>query len=196
MFLIVGLGNPGEAYEHTRHNVGFKVLRSWSRSLGARFSGRRFQSRSALVVFQGKRVILLCPETYMNLSGNAVKACADYYDVDRRQTLVIHDDLDLPVGRIKVGRKSGSGGHKGVASIIRNLGTVEFPRIKIGIGRPRYGEPVEDFVLAPFYTDQRVVIEKVIQGAVQACALFVSEGVEAAMNAINYQNFVNEEVRV
>jgi len=83
-----------------------------------------------------------------------------------------------------------------VASIIRNLGTVEFPRIKIGIGRPRYGEPVEDFVLAPFYTDQRVVIEKVIQGAVQACALFVSEGVEAAMNAINYQNFVNEEVRV
>jgi len=127
----------------------------------------------------------------MNLSGNSVKACADYYDLDQGNILVIHDDLDLPVGRIKVGRKSGSGGHKGVASIIRNLGTMEFPRVKIGIGRPRYGEPVEDFVLEPFYKDQQEAIRRVIQGAVQACELFVSEGVESAMNAINCQNFAN-----
>ena len=196
MFLIVGLGNPGKEYEQTRHNVGFEVLRAWSHLLGGRFSSRRFRSRYAVVTFQGKRVILLYPETYMNLSGSAVKACADYYDVDRGHTLVIHDDLDLPVGRIKIARKSGSGGHKGVASIVRNLGTEDFPRVKIGIGRPRYGEPVEDFVLARFYKDQREVMERVIQGAVQACALFVLEGVESAMNAINCRNFANEEVRI
>jgi PTH1 family peptidyl-tRNA hydrolase len=148
------------------------------------------------VAFQGRKAVLLCPETYMNLSGSAVKACVDYYDVVQERMLVIHDDLDLPVGRIKVGRKGGSGGHKGVASIIRNLGTMEFPRVKIGIGRPRYGEPVDDFVLAPFYKDQREVTERVIQGAVQACALFISEGIEAAMSAINCRNFANEEVRI
>jgi len=194
VFLIVGLGNPGEKYERTRHNVGFAVLQAWGRFLGARFSSRRFQARYASAMFQGKRVMLLCPETYMNVSGNAVKACVDYYDIDQARILVIHDDLDLPFGRIKVGRKSGSGGHKGVASIIRNLGMTAFARVKIGIGRPRYGEPVEDFVLSPFYKDQEGMLNQVIQGAVQACELFVLEGVESAMNTINCQNFGNEEV--
>jgi PTH1 family peptidyl-tRNA hydrolase len=194
VFLIAGLGNPGEKYEQTRHNVGFVVLRAWSRLLGVRFSTRRFQAQYAQAVFQGKKVLLLCPETYMNLSGNAVRACRDYYDIDQEHILVMHDDLDLSFGRVKVGRKSGSGGHKGVASIIRNLGVTEFARVKIGIGRPRYGEPVEDFVLSPFYKDQEEMLNQVIQGAVQACELFVLEGVESAMNAINCQNFGNEEV--
>lgn len=192
--MIAGLGNPGEKYEKTRHNVGFVALRAWSRLLGVRFSTRRFQAQYAQTVFQGKKVLLLCPETYMNLSGNAVRACRDYYDIDQEHILVMHDDLDLPFGRIKVGRKSGSGGHKGVASIIRILGITEFARVKIGIGRPRYGEPVEDFVLSPFYKDQGRRLNEVIQGAVQAGELFVLEGIESAMNAINCQNFGNEEV--
>lgn len=196
MFLIVGLGNPGEKYEHTRHNVGFAALRAWSRSLGVHFSSRRFQAQYAQAVFQGKRVFLLCPETYMNLSGNAVRACRDYYDIDQERILVMHDDLDLPFGRIKVGRKSGSGGHKGVVSIIRNLGITGFARVKIGIGRPRYGEPVEDFVLSPFYKDQEGMLDQVMQGAVQAGELFVLEGVESAMNTINCQNFGNEEGKI
>lgn len=189
--MIVGLGNPGEKYERTRHNVGCGVLQVWSRSLGAHFSNRRFQARYASVVFQGKRVMLLFPETYMNRSGNAVRACMDYYDIAQERMLVIHDDLDLPFGRIKVGRKSGSGGHKGVDSIVRNLGTTDFARVKIGIGRPRYGEPVEDFVLSPFYKDQEQMLIQVMQGAVQACELFVLEGVESAMNAINGQDFAH-----
>jgi len=194
VFLIVGLGNPGEKYERTRHNVGFAVLRAWSEVLGVRFSSRRFQARCGGTVVQGKKVFFLCPETYMNLSGNAVRACRDYYDIDQDRILVVHDDLDIPFGRIKVGRKSGSGGHKGVDSIVRNLGTREFARVKIGIGRPQYGEPVEDFVLSPFYKDQEGMLNRVIQGAVQACELFVLEGVESAMNVINCQNFGNEEV--
>jgi PTH1 family peptidyl-tRNA hydrolase len=147
-------------------------------------------------VFQGKKVFLLCPETYMNLSGNAVRAWRDYYDIDQERILVMHDDLDLPFGRIKVGIKSGSGGHKGVVSIIRNLGITGFARVKIGIGRPRYEEPMEDFVLSPFYKDQKEMLDQVIQGAVQAGELFVLEGVESAMNAINSQNFGNEEGKV
>jgi len=194
VFLIVGLGNPGEKYARTRHNVGFAVLHAWSDALGVRFSSRRFQAQHAQAVFQGKKVFLVCPETYMNLSGNAVRACRDYYDIDQEHILVIHDDLDLPFGRIKVGRKIGSGGHKGVDSIVRNLGTTGFARVKIGIGRPRYGEPVEDFVLSPFYKDQEGMLDQVIQGAVQACQLFVLDGVESAMNRINCQNFGNEEV--
>lgn len=191
MYLMVGLGNPGQAYERTRHNIGFQVIRSLSRELGIRLSRRRFQSRYAETVFQGKKTVFLCPETFMNLSGMAVKACADYYGSDPEKVLIVHDDLDLPVGRIKLASSGGPGGHKGVASVIRSLGTKDFPRVKVGIGRPRYGEPIEDFVLAPFYRDQQDAINRAIQGAVQACELFVLKGVESAMNVIHCQNFAD-----
>jgi len=191
VYLIVGLGNPGPVYENTRHNIGFQVILRWSRELGIGLTRRRFQSRHTRTVIQGKTALLLCPETFMNLSGNAVRAFTDYYDVDYGSILVIHDDLDLPVGKIKVVRKGGSGGHKGMVSLIRHLGTGDFPRLKIGIGRPRYDEPVEDFVLAPFYRDQKDVIDRVVQGAVRTCELFVLEGIESAMNTMNCQDFAN-----
>lgn len=107
---------------------------------------------------------------------------------------MVHDDLDLPVGRLKVVRRGGSGGHKGVESIIENLETDGFPRVKIGIGRPRFGESVDKFVLSPFYEDELEIMEKVVDSAVRACELFVSMGVEAAMNRINCQNLANKEV--
>jgi peptidyl-tRNA hydrolase, PTH1 family len=191
VYLIVGLGNPGPAYENTRHSIGFQVIFRWSQELGIPLTRRRFQSRFTRTVIQGKRTLLLCPETFMNLSGNAVRAFVDYYGMDYGSILVVHDDLDLPAGRIKVARKGGSGGHKGLDSLIRHLGTGDFPRMKIGIGRPRYGEPVEDFVLAPFYRDQKDVMERVVQEAVRTCELFVLDGVESAMNTINCQNFAN-----
>jgi len=137
--------------------------------------------------------MLLCPLTFMNRSGRSVRACVDYYDLECRDVLVVFDDIDLSVGRLKVARNGGAGGHKGVLSIIRNLGSTEFSRIKIGIGRPRYGESVEDYVLAPFYSDEKDIMEKVIHVAVQACELFVSEGIESAMNNINCQNLTDKE---
>ncbi len=137
--------------------------------------------------------MLLCPLTFMNRSGKAVRAGADYYDIEPGNILVIHDDIDLPVGRVKVSRGSGSGGHKGVQSIIDHLGSTQFIRVKIGIGRPRYDEAVEDYVLAPFYKDERDIIEDVLHLATQACELFVSEGIEPAMNKINCQNLANKE---
>jgi len=128
----------------------------------------------------------------MNRSGEAVRACVDYFDLEPGNILVIHDDIDLPVGRVKVVGSSGSGGHKGVRSIIDHLEGMQFQRVKIGIGRPRYDEAIEDYVLAPFYKDEKDIIEDVVHLAAKACELFVSGGIEPAMNQINCQNLANE----
>ena len=185
MDLIAGLGNPGSDYDNTRHNVGFRTIQQLSQKLGVRLTDRRFQSRNIRTKTCGKEVVLFCPATFMNLSGKAVKQFADFYGVNPESMLIVHDDLDLPVGRIKVVIHGGSGGHRGVQSVIDYLGSTQFPRVKIGIGRPRHGEETEDFVLSPFYIDEIDIMDKVIQLSVLACQLFVSEGVESVMNAIN-----------
>ena len=193
--LIAGLGNPGPEYKDTRHNVGFRVISRMSRELGVRLKDRRFQSEHVRTKIRGKEIILLCPNTFMNLSGKSIKGCADYYGLKTENILIVHDDLDLPVGRIKIVKHGGSGGHKGVASIIEYLGGKEFPRIKIGIGRPRFGETTEDYVLSAFYEDQRKIMENVVQMSVQACNLYVLGGVEFAMNHINRKNYEEKEVQ-
>jgi PTH1 family peptidyl-tRNA hydrolase len=191
VYLIVGLGNPGREYRNTRHNTGFNVIDLWSRNLGVQLSGGRFQSRYALTTYKNEDILLLFPETFMNLSGMSVKDCADAYGLVTGKILVIHDDLDLPVGRIKIIRSGGAGGHKGVLSIIEHLGDSQFPRIKIGIGRPHREEIVEDYVLSPFTDDEKQIMESVIRLAVTACELIVLEGLEPAMDRINRQNLTN-----
>ena len=183
----MGLGNPGPGYENSRHNIGFKVLDLWSKDLGLALGKGLFRSKNIRVEFRGNNIILLCPLTLMNLSGKAVRACTDYYALETGKILVIHDDLDLPLGKIKVVKDGGAGGHKGVSSIIHHLESNQFSRVKVGIGRPRYGETVEDYVLSPFYADEKGLVQKAIQVAVNACELFVLEGIESAMNHINCQ---------
>ncbi len=186
MYLIAGLGNPGLKYRNTRHNVGFRVVDLWAKSLGVRLDRRRFQGRFARTRFQNVEVILLRPMTFMNRSGDSIRACIDYFDLQTENVLVVHDDVDLPVGRVRVVRGGGAGGHKGVLSTIQHLGTHDFPRIKVGVGRPRYaGESVEDHVLKSFYRDEKEVVERAIKMAIQACELIVDNGVDAAMNHIN-----------
>jgi PTH1 family peptidyl-tRNA hydrolase len=194
VYLIAGLGNPGSTYKNTRHNIGFRLIDLWASLLSVRLNGRRFRSRNTRKRIQGKEIILLRPVTFMNESGLSIRACKDFYDLDTKEILIVHDDLDLPVGRIRVLRDGGAGGHKGVLSIIHHLGTEEFSRVKIGIGRPRYGEGTEDYVLSPFYDDEKDTMDKVLLLAVEACGLFVSSGVESAMNHINYQNLTSKEV--
>jgi PTH1 family peptidyl-tRNA hydrolase len=193
--LIAGLGNPGPRYKNTRHNIGFQVIDLFSKQLGVRLTGRRFQSRNARLKYREKDIILLCPTTFMNLSGKSIKACAAYYHLKAQKILIIHDDIDLPIGRIKVVKHGSAGGHKGVQSVIDYFGNNYFPRVKIGIGRPRHGETIEDYVLSPFYEDQKDIKEGVIKLAVLACQLFVSDGVESAMNQINSQKTESKEVR-
>lgn len=188
MRLIAGLGNPGARYRSTRHNVGFRVVDLLGESLGVGLENRRFHSRNGQVVILGKKAILLRPLTYMNRSGESIRACVDYFGIGTGHIVVIHDDLDLPVGKVKVVRNGGAGGHKGVLSIMGHLGSRAFHRVKIGIGRPRYGESIEEFVLNPFYGDEQEPMERVVETGIRACKLFISHGLDAAMNEINPQN--------
>ncbi len=183
--MVVGLGNPGKGYSQTRHNIGFRVVESWAGKLCIRLTGRRFQSESIRTRVDNLSILVVRPLTYMNNSGRPVRAFADYYDVESERIVVVHDDLDLPLGRIKVVKNGGAGGHKGVRSIIGHLGIWNFCRVRVGIGRPRYGEAVEAYVLSSFYKDERAGVERVIPAAVRACELLVSQGIERAMNAIN-----------
>jgi PTH1 family peptidyl-tRNA hydrolase len=131
--------------------------------------------------------------TYMNRSGESVRGCAAYYNLETSRILVVHDDVDLPVGRIKVVRQGGAGGHKGVLSVIEHLGDKQFPRVKIGAGRPRFDEDMEDFVLSPFYSDERQIVEEVVRMAIKACEIFVLEGIQSAMTQINCLNLAKKE---
>ena len=131
--------------------------------------------------------------TFMNRSGQSVRGCANYYDLETGRILVVHDDVDLPVGRIKVVRQGGAGGHKGVSSIIEHLGDSQFPRVKIGAGRPRFDENIEDFVLSPFYSDEKEIVEEIVRVAVKACEFYVLEGIQSAMTRINCIKFTKKE---
>ena len=154
---------------------------------------RRFEAKSSAASFQNREMILLCPQTFMNLSGESIKACVESLGVRSEGILVIHDDLDLSPGRVKVAKNGGDGGHKGIQSIFHHLGTREFSRVKIGIGRPGQGGTIEEFVLSPFGREDRASIEGALSRAVHACELFVSLGVEQAMNEINRQDKVGLE---
>ena len=192
MYLIAGLGNPKRVHKGTRHNIGFMVIDRCGRDLGLSVKKRRFKSRIAWTKMDGKDVLLVRPLSYMNRSGEAIKAFVDHYGFEIERVLIIHDDLDLPVGRVKIVRQGGVAGHKGVLSIAELLGSANFPRIKVGIGRPLQEEIIEEYVLKPFYTEQAEVIDRVIEAAVAACGLFVKEGVESAMNTFNCKNFLRE----
>ncbi len=185
VFMIVGLGNPGATYEGTRHNVGFRIVDALARRWTIGFQSRRFPAQWGEGRHDSTKVILVKPQTYMNRSGDAVGPMVRYFQVPRERILVVHDDLDVPFGRIKLVRKGGAGGHRGVASLIEVLGGNDFPRLKVGIGRPRHGESVEAYVLQSFYPDQEEAVERMIHRAVQAAAAVVEEGLDAAMNRFN-----------
>jgi PTH1 family peptidyl-tRNA hydrolase len=194
VFLIAGLGNPGLRYKSTRHNIGSMVLKRWAKLLGIRLGSRAFSAKGGRARALEREIFLLCPQTYMNESGRSVRACADYYHIEPGSILIVHDDIDLDLGKIKVVKNGGAGGHKGVLSVFQHLGTRAFNRVKIGVGRPRYSEHVDDFVLSPFYKDEEAVVDRVIEGAIKTCEVFVGQGVVSAMNFTNSQNFSDKEV--
>lgn len=183
--MIVGLGNPGTEYKDNRHNLGFRAVDLLCTELALHFSDQRFHALSTSTDYHDKKIILACPQTFMNRSGLAVKHLVEYYKLEIRNMMVVHDDIDLDVGRMKIVRGGGAAGHHGIESVIYHLGTDGFNRIKIGIGRPRYNEPIEDFVLSPLYDDQQKTIKEVLHVAIEALKSFILDGVEAAMNNFN-----------
>ncbi|MFZ5817512.1 MAG: aminoacyl-tRNA hydrolase [Bacillota bacterium] len=185
--LIVGLGNPGAKYANTRHNVGWMVLDALARKHGVAMDQARFQGVTGELRWgpTAEKVILLKPMTYMNLSGHSVVPTAHFYKVEPKEILTIYDELDLEVGRLRLREKGSAGGHNGMKSIIQQLGTQEFPRLRIGIGRPAPGWEVPDWVLSPFQGDDAATIAATIPRAVEAVETFLTDGILKAMNLYN-----------
>jgi len=180
--VIVGLGNPGPDYRRTRHNVGFLVVDLLAQRWMTRLSRHAFLSLVGEAQWRDEKILLVQPQTYMNRSGEAVARILEYYQLDLAELMVIHDDLDLPLGRLRIKRGGGgSGGNRGVASIIETLGRKEFIRIKVGIGRPPGRQDPAHFLLQPFTPQEEEFILPAIDRAAQAVEVILSEGVEKAM---------------
>lgn len=188
--LIVGLGNPGPQYDKTRHNAGFIALDHFAATQGLTINTSKMQGEYSSVRLSGAQVILLKPRNFMNRSGECVAFFARYFDIASPDMLVIHDDLDLTPGRVKIVAGGGAGGHNGIRSLMRHLGTGDFARLKIGIGHPRdLGEtaamPVERFVLSRFPDDQWRLLQNNLALIAEGIQIFISRGIEAAMNRVN-----------
>jgi len=182
--LIVGLGNPGPEYANTRHNAGYQCVARFAERHGLRFSFYRFRACLAEGTVAGRHVIVARPLTFMNESGQAVAPLVRRYAVQLPDLLVVYDDMDLPLGKIRLRARGSSGGHKGLDSVQRHLGTTDVPRLRIGIGRPPYGDPV-DYVLSQWRPDELPLIESAYDRAVEAIDTFLQEGIVAAMNKFN-----------
>jgi peptidyl-tRNA hydrolase, PTH1 family len=183
--LIAGLGNPGKEYKFSRHNFGFMVVDHLAQAHKVRYFWPRFQGRAAKVVIGEEEVTLLKPHTFMNLSGVSVAAAMKKLNLYNEQLIVIHDDLDLPLGAIKIGFGLTSAGHKGLESIIEQLGTKDFHRIRLGIGKPENKDQVMDYVLMPFAKADRDKLDAVIADAGSAVETLVKDGLEKAQNLFN-----------
>ncbi len=183
--LIVGLGNPGPRYAANRHNVGFRCLERLAKAHALAFSRRQKQARVALGTIHGYPVVLAQPQTFMNESGRAVVPLARFYQIPPEQWLVVYDDLDLPLGTTRLRSEGGSGGHKGMQSIIEGLGGQKFPRLRIGIGRPPGQMDPAVYVLRDFSVEEMPLVEEALERAVVTIEMWLCEGIEAAMSYCN-----------
>jgi peptidyl-tRNA hydrolase, PTH1 family len=189
MKLIVGLGNPGYLYTRNRHNVGFMSVGELAKEQKIRFDKKQGQARTGIGNIDGNRVVLARPQTFMNASGESVSALVRKLNVKPEDLIVIHDDLDLPVGKIRLRMGGGSGGHKGIESIIARIGTRDFYRVRVGIGRPENTEDKEDavvsYVLSDFSGEEKKEIDKTLPIVSEAIVYLLQNGIEAAMNKYN-----------
>jgi peptidyl-tRNA hydrolase, PTH1 family len=186
VYVIIGLGNPGPEYRKTRHNIGFWVVETLAERWGIRLSRRAFLSRTGDGQLKGEKALLVQPETYMNRSGEAAIRIRDFYRLELSDLVVVHDDLDLPLGRVRVKRGGGgAGGNRGVSSLIAMFGSKEFVRIKVGIGRPPGRQDPADFVLQPFTPQEEASILPAVATAADAVEMWISDGIEKTMAAVN-----------
>lgn len=186
MFLVVGLGNPGREYANTRHNIGFRCVDALAARHNLAFEDKKkSKAKIALGSIQGQRVLLAKPQTYMNLSGSAVQGLAAFYQIPPAQMMVIFDDLDLPVGTLRIRPRGGSGGHKGVTDIIQRLGTQGFSRIRVGIGRPDTPVDPASYVLRPFEGSDEVEIAEAVERVILAVETWLTDDIDLAMNRYN-----------
>jgi PTH1 family peptidyl-tRNA hydrolase len=191
MKLIVGLGNPGKTYAHNRHNAGFRCLNYFARLHSIRFDHRQCRAKVGIGKVRSEKLLLAKPGTFMNLSGNSVTGLVHKHHIALSDLLVVYDDLDLPLGKIRLRQSGSSGGHKGMNSIISALGSEDFPRIRVGIGRPQAEEQsisedaIVNYVLSDFSSQEEATIKTVIARVSEAIDCFLTQGIEAAMSKLN-----------
>ncbi len=184
-FLLIGLGNPGREYSDNRHNFGFMLIDMLALRLHAR--GMKLQSKAIVTdgQYEGRKLILAKPQTYMNLSGQSIQGLANFYKIPLEKLLVAHDDLDIPFGTIRIRPGGGPGGQKGVASAIERLGTKDFARLRLGIGRPPGRMDPADYVLQNFSREEMKEVVMILERAADAALCFVTDGLDTAMNRFN-----------
>ncbi|WP_283729939.1 aminoacyl-tRNA hydrolase [Bacillus cereus] len=185
MKLIVGLGNPGREYELTRHNIGFMAIDELAKRWNISLNEQKFKGVFGAGFVNGEKVILLKPLTYMNLSGESIRPLMDYYKIDVEDFVVLYDDLDIPVGKLRLRMKGSAGGHNGVKSTISHLGTQEFQRIRMGIDRPKNGMKVVDYVLGRFTSEEIPDVNHSIEKAADACEEWLNKSFLQIMNTFN-----------
>ena len=185
-WLIVGLGNPGEKYENTRHNVGFQVVDELAERQRAPIQKLKFKALTNLLTISGEKVLVMKPVTYMNLSGEAVRPAADFYKIPPEHILVISDDTALDPGRLRIRKGGSAGGHNGLKSIIQLLGTDQFPRLRVGVGqKPHPDYDLADWVLGKFQGEDKKAMDAAIQRAADGVECLLKEGLDRAMNRFN-----------
>lgn len=185
MYLIVGLGNPEEQYNKTRHNMGFNTINKIAEQYNIKIEKIKFNGLYESGIIEGKKVILLKPQTYMNLSGDSIKEFVQFYKIEKEKILVIYDDMDIEPGKIKIRKKGSSGGHNGIKSIISNLGTEEFARIRIGIGRPKFKDDAINYVIGKISEEEQEKLQEGVEKAQKATIEIIKNGIDSAMNKFN-----------
>ena len=185
MYIIAGLGNPEKKYDGTRHNAGFAALDCLAEKLGIALTEKKFSGICGRGVYGGEKLLLLKPLTYMNLSGNSVRAAADYYQTAADQIIILYDDINFACGRLRVRGQGSAGGHNGIKSIIAQLGTDAFPRVRIGVGGLRADEDMVSHVLGHFSKQDAAVMEKSYDAAADAAICLLEHGTQEAMNRFN-----------
>ncbi|MCX7842310.1 MAG: aminoacyl-tRNA hydrolase [Clostridia bacterium] len=185
LFIIAGLGNPGSRYDNTRHNVGFDTIDLLAGKYNIKVSKLKHKALYGEGSIQGRRIILAKPQTFMNLSGESIRDMREWYKIPLGNIIIVYDDIDLQPGKIRVRAKGSSGTHNGMRSILYQLQSEDFPRVRIGIGKAPDGWELADYVLSKFNTEDRKVIDQSIIQAAEAAATIVTSGIEAAMNKFN-----------
>lgn len=185
MYLIAGLGNPTKEYDKTRHNVGFSVIDVLADRYRIDISEKKHKALCGRGVIEEQKVLLLKPQTFMNLSGESIRAAADYYKIEPEEMIVIYDDISLDPGQLRIRLKGSAGGHNGIKNIIANLGTQDFPRIKVGVGAKPPRMDLADYVLSRFGAGEQKLMEEAFGEAAEAAVMMMTDGAERAMNHFN-----------
>lgn len=186
MYVIVGLGNPGREYENTRHNIGFRVVDAIADCYNISMNEKKHRALIGKGAIEGQKVVLVKPQTYMNLSGESVRSVIDYYKVEETDELiVVYDDISLDVGKLRIRKKGSAGGHNGIKSIIAHLGHDTFQRIKMGVGDKPKGYDLADYVLGHFSAEDNRMMKESIERAVEAAKVMMQDGADKAMNLYN-----------